>query len=79
MLLAIVPSIAAITSNLLAIAPAREPSHPNSGPPALSHQLRQSSACASTATVLRDFQDIEHGLGGDALNAVIAGLTAQSL
>jgi hypothetical protein len=28
---------------------------------------------------LRDFQQVEHGLGGDALDAIIAGLTLQGL
>src|SRR5437867_12892818 len=79
MLMALVPSIAAVAANLLEISATRQTPHPNSGPPQLAHQLCQSPARASTAAALRDFQNIEEGLCGDALDSVVTDLTVQSL
>jgi hypothetical protein len=73
-LMAIVPSIATIPTNLLEISATRQTPHPNSRPSELGHQLRQSSARSSTAAVLRDLQDIEHSLCGDPLDPVVTGL-----
>jgi len=77
MLMPIMPSIPAVTANLLEISATRQTPHPNSGPPQLAHQLRQSPARASTAAALRDFQNIEEGLGGDPLDSVVTDLTVQ--
>src|SRR6476619_4901872 len=74
-----VPGIAAVATNLLSISPTSEPSDPDAHPAQFAHQLRQSPAGASTAGALRDFQDIEHGLRGGALDAVGPDLAAQSL
>jgi len=49
--------------------------HTNSIPPQLCHQLYQPSARSGTAAALRDLQDVEHGLGGDALDAILTDLT----
>jgi len=73
-----VPSIAAVAANLLEISATRQTPHPNSGPPQLAHQLRQSPARASTAAALRDFQDIEQGLRSNALDAIVTNFAVQS-
>jgi hypothetical protein len=44
----------------------------------LGHQLRQTTARACAPVSLRDFQDIEHGLRGNPLDAIVADLSAQS-
>jgi hypothetical protein len=45
----------------------------------LGQQFRQSSARTSTPVPLRNFQDIEDCLRGDALDAIVADFAAQSL
>jgi hypothetical protein len=77
MLLAILPSITAVPANLLLVPTTREPPHSNSGPPEFSHQFRQAATSASTAAVLRGFQNIEHSLCGDTLDTVITNFTVQ--
>jgi hypothetical protein len=72
-----VPSVTAVAANLLEISATRQPPYPNSGPPQLGHQLCQSPARASTAAMLRGFQDVEHGLSGDPLDSVVTDLTVQ--
>src|SRR6516164_1245061 len=74
-----VPSVATVATNLLTIATASEPPHPNGGPAELGHQLRQTTARGCAPVALRNFQDIEHGLRGNALDAIVADLSAQSL
>jgi hypothetical protein len=71
MLMPIMPSIPAVPPNLLKISATREPPYPNSGPPQLAHQLRQSPARASTAAALWNFQNVEHSLSGDPLDSVV--------
>jgi hypothetical protein len=77
MLLADVPSIATIPSNLLAIATAREAPHANGHPPQRGHDFGQTAARASTSASLRNFQDVEHGLSCNALDAVVVDFTVQ--
>ena len=69
------PSITAITSNLLQISTPREPSDPNGHPPELGHQLRQPTARTGASTALRNLKNIEQKLRGNALDAVIADFT----
>jgi len=78
-----VPSIAAVSSNLLKIATAREPPHPYWGPAEFGHHPGEPPARAGATIALRDLQNVEHGLGGDALDAIVAysgtsGMTAAS-
>jgi hypothetical protein len=77
MLMPIVPSIATITPNLLQVATTGESSDPDGHPSQLAHEFSQTAARASTAAVLRDFQDIEHGLRGDAFDTVVADPAAK--
>jgi hypothetical protein len=67
----------AIPVNLLAITTARESTHPNGGPAQLAHLLREPPASASATVALWDFQDVEHGLRGDALDAIVTNFTVQ--
>jgi len=60
MLMALVPSIAAITTNLLAIAPAREPPHANGHPAQTCHHRSKTTTRAGASGSLRDFQNVEH-------------------
>jgi hypothetical protein len=59
MLMALVPSIAAVAANLLEISATRQTPHPNSGPPQLAHQLCQSPARTGSSITLRDLKDVE--------------------
>jgi len=43
----------------------------------LGHQIREATTRASTAAALRDFQNIDEGLGGDPLDSVVTDLTVQ--
>jgi hypothetical protein len=63
---------------LFKISAAREPAHADRVPPQLCHQLRQPSIGAGTPGALRDFENIEHSLRGDPLDAVVADLTTQA-
>jgi hypothetical protein len=47
-------------------------------PTELAHQFGQPSARARPAASLRNFQDVEHGLCADALNAVVTDFAAQA-
>jgi hypothetical protein len=76
--MALVPSIATVAANLLTISSARESSNPHSGPPKLRHQFRQPAARASTAAMLRNFQDVEQHLCGNALGSIVTDSTTQS-
>ena len=38
----------------------------------MGHQLRQTTARGCAPVALRNFQDIEHGLRGNALDAIVA-------
>jgi hypothetical protein len=73
-----VPSVATVPANLLLVPTTREPPHSNSRPSEFGHQFRQAAARASTATVLRGLQDIEHGLSGDTLDSIVTNFSVQA-
>ena len=73
------PSITAITPNLLQISTAREPADPYSCPAELGHQLRQAPTRAGSSAALRNFKDIEQQLRSNALDAIVADFTAHAL
>ena len=77
MLMPIVPSIATITPNLLQVATTGESSDPDGHPSQLAHEFSQTAARASTAAALWDLQNVEHGLGGDAFDAIITNFATQ--
>ena len=66
-----------IAANLFLITSARQPPNPNGGPPQLAHQLRQPPARACGPISLRNFQNIERSLRGNAFDAIVTNFPAQ--
>ena len=73
----LVSSIAGIAANLLQIATTGKPPHPNSCPAQLRDQLRQSPTRSCAPVSLRNFQDIENSLRGNAFDPIITNFSAQ--
>ena len=69
--------LTAVTTNLFQVAPAGQPSHPHGCPPESDHQLGKAPTRTGAAAALRHLQEVEHGLGGQALNAIVTNLTVQ--
>jgi hypothetical protein len=69
------PSITAVTPDLLQITAACEPPDPHSHPPEFGHKLRKTATRPGSATALRHFEDIEQQLRGNSLDAVVADFT----
>ena len=69
------PSIAAITPNLLQITATSEPPDPYSRPPKLGHQLCQTPARTGSSTALRQLEDIEQQLRRNSLDVIVADFT----
>jgi hypothetical protein len=77
MLMALVPSVAAIPSNLFSVAASREPPNSYSRPSEPSHDRSKTTTSARASVSLRNFQDIEHGLRGNAFDAIVTNFSAQ--
>jgi hypothetical protein len=73
------PEVAAIPANMLPVASSGQRPKPHSDPTHLRHDLGQTLVGAGATTLLWDSEEIEGGLGGDALDPIIIDLTAQSL
>lgn len=70
-------AIAREPTNLLQVAPACEPPNPHRRPAKPSHQFRQPPVGAGPSAALLDPKHVEHDLGSNALDSVVAGLAAE--
>jgi hypothetical protein len=72
------PTVTSEPAHLFEIPPSRQPTDAHRSPPQFRHQLRQPPVGARTPRALRDFENIEHPLSGNPLDAVVADLTMQA-